>query len=124
MLLASLPGFICDRRPTASNGRHLFLIIKGIDMKRLYILALLLGSTIAVAQNANQYGYQAPQHGRQPQLQQPGYQTPQYGRPAQPQYQQPQQSFKQQYRQERANDQIMQHGAGGCTPNFSTGGCL
>ncbi len=28
------------------------------------------------------------------------------------------------YRQERARDQILQHGAGGCTPNFSTGGCL
>lgn len=28
------------------------------------------------------------------------------------------------YRQERMRDQILQHGKGGCTPDFSTGGCL
>ncbi len=28
------------------------------------------------------------------------------------------------YTQNRNRDLIMQHGAGGCTPNFSTGGCL
>lgn len=28
------------------------------------------------------------------------------------------------YRQERNRDLILQHGYGGCTPNFSTGGCL
>ena len=26
--------------------------------------------------------------------------------------------------QDRVNQQILNHGAGGCTPNFSTGGCL
>ena len=26
--------------------------------------------------------------------------------------------------QNRVNQQILNHGAGGCTPNFSTGGCL
>ena len=28
------------------------------------------------------------------------------------------------YRQNRVHEQILQHGAGGCTPNMSTGGCL
>jgi hypothetical protein len=28
------------------------------------------------------------------------------------------------YRRMRNQDLIMQHGAGGCTPNFATGGCL
>ncbi|TCL01619.1 hypothetical protein BXY66_2935 [Shimia isoporae] len=28
------------------------------------------------------------------------------------------------YRANRNRDLIMQHGAGGCTPNFATGGCL
>lgn len=28
------------------------------------------------------------------------------------------------YEQQRTHDQIIQHGAGGCTPNMSTGGCL
>ncbi|MBT8450249.1 MAG: hypothetical protein KJO69_11190, partial [Gammaproteobacteria bacterium] len=28
------------------------------------------------------------------------------------------------YRQNVVRDQILQHGGGGCTPNFSTGGCL
>lgn len=28
------------------------------------------------------------------------------------------------YTANRNRDMIMQHGAGGCTPNFSTGGCL
>ena len=28
------------------------------------------------------------------------------------------------YRQNVVRDQIIQHGYGGCTPNFSTGGCL
>ncbi|RKX65616.1 MAG: hypothetical protein DRP42_04455 [Tenericutes bacterium] len=28
------------------------------------------------------------------------------------------------YRQQRNRDLSLQHGAGGCTPNFSTGGCL
>jgi len=28
------------------------------------------------------------------------------------------------YRQQRQRDMILQHGAGGCTPNFATGGCL
>lgn len=28
------------------------------------------------------------------------------------------------YEQQRTHDQILQHGAGGCTPNMSTGGCL
>ena len=32
--------------------------------------------------------------------------------------------IRQMFRQERQREQIRQHGAGGCTPNFSTGGCL
>ena len=34
------------------------------------------------------------------------------------------QQVRETYRQERAREQILQHGAGGCTPNFATGGCL
>ena len=34
------------------------------------------------------------------------------------------QQVRETYRQERVREQILQHGAGGCTPNFSTGGCL
>ena len=33
-------------------------------------------------------------------------------------------SFEQQYREQRMREQILQHGAGGCTPDFATGGCL
>ncbi len=32
--------------------------------------------------------------------------------------------FRYNYEMERNKDLILQHGAGGCTPNFSTGGCL
>ena len=28
------------------------------------------------------------------------------------------------YKQNRTHDQVLQHGNGGCTPNFATGGCL
>ena len=35
-----------------------------------------------------------------------------------------QQNMEETIRQERASQQILNHGAGGCTPNFSTGGCL
>lgn len=35
-----------------------------------------------------------------------------------------QQDTQEKIRQERARQQILNHGAGGCTPNFSTGGCL
>lgn len=35
-------------------------------------------------------------------------------------FQQMDESKKQQHRQQ----QVLNHGAGGCTPNFSTGGCL
>lgn len=34
------------------------------------------------------------------------------------------QNIQQQIDQDRMNKQILNHGAGGCTPNFSTGGCL
>src|SRR5262245_56238324 len=34
------------------------------------------------------------------------------------------QQIRETYRQERMREQILQHGAGGCTPNFATGGCL
>ncbi len=35
-----------------------------------------------------------------------------------------QQEVKRMIEQQRDRDLILQHGAGGCTPNFSTGGCL
>ena len=31
---------------------------------------------------------------------------------------------REEYIKNRNQDQIMNHGSGGCTPNFSTGGCL
>jgi len=33
-------------------------------------------------------------------------------------------NMRQQYQQMRQQQQILNHGAGGCVPNFSTGGCL
>ena len=35
-----------------------------------------------------------------------------------------QKNMEEAIRQERIKQQILNHGAGGCTPNFSTGGCL
>ena len=35
-----------------------------------------------------------------------------------------QQDIKEAIRQERVKQQILNHGAGGCTPDFATGGCL
>ena len=34
------------------------------------------------------------------------------------------QSAEEAYRQQRIRDQILQHGKGGCAPDFVTGGCL
>jgi hypothetical protein len=54
--------------------------------------------------------------------QQPQYQQPQY--PSSSDSGQSEQQMRNIYRQERIREQILQHGAGGCTPDFATGGCL
>jgi hypothetical protein len=95
-------------------------------MKKLMILAALIGSSIAWAQ-AQAENLLTQQHRARG-----GLVLPQLGQPMPPVYTQPQvtpqqpfqQPFQQQYQQQRQREQLMQHGAGGCTPNFSTGGCL
>ena len=54
--------------------------------------------------------------------QQPQYQQRQY--PSSTDVGPSEEQMRNIYRQERIREQILQHGAGGCTPNFSTGGCL
>ena len=63
----------------------------------------------------------------QPQNQPAPYQSPQYQQPQYPSNVdsgRSEQQIRNIYRQERMREQTLQHGAGGCTPNFSTGGCL
>ena len=82
------------------------------------ILAALLLSASALAFAQNNWEYQQQEQQRQWQQQQEQQRQWQQQQEQQRQWQQQQEQQRQQQQQQ------LRHGAGGCTPNFSTGGCL